>query len=136
MALLDVREVDHDGRVLYSSMILTVFNYSWADRVPSFVSHKHGFEEVNLVDIPFTHSIKVKWTLTKFPAVVCLEAMDDASVQGLNKCRQIWLEKFYPHICWLVRDVMAQKVVNCQANMMILLTHLQVKHFDPPVDLS
>jgi len=83
------------------------------------------------VMLPDPILIEIESALTKCSTIVCLEASNNPCVQWLNKWRQIGLEEFDRHICRLISNVMARKVIERQADIAVCLAHLQIEHLHP-----
>jgi len=64
---------------------------------------------------------------------MCLEALDYPSIKWLHKRCQIQFEEFKLNILWLVNNEMSQKIVENEADMTILIPHLDVQLFNVPV---
>jgi hypothetical protein len=87
-------------------MIPTVSDGLRTDISPCLFGHCHDFQQVDVVDVVLSCLIKFDCTLTKCTSIVCLEAMNDASIEWLYKRDHVWSKRLQADIGRLVEDGM------------------------------
>lgn len=70
--------------ILYFCMIPTVCDHLWCHGLPCLLHHEHNLKEVNLVDVIFTSIIKLDCVKTEGSPIVCLDTLNDPSIEGLD----------------------------------------------------
>jgi len=70
---------------LDSCMIPTMLNGGWLDSIPGLLYYDHGFLKAYFIDITITSFVKFNSMETECSMVVSLEAMNDSSIERLNK---------------------------------------------------
>lgn len=117
-------------------MIPTVLYRLGGDVVPCSCGHLKDLEEADFINISFTKFVALEGILAESATIVGFEATNDPSIQRLDPRGEIWTEIDDCYVCRLIVNVVAGEVVEVEADLAVLLSHLIVEVTDPSVQCS
>jgi hypothetical protein len=88
---------------------------------------------LDLVNVVFSGLVSLNCAAAELLSIVSLETPNNSHIQWLDKQSHIGLKWQEANVLQFILDIVAQEIVNCETDMLILVVHFNIKILNIPV---